>query len=75
MLVYSRRDAFKPETISLSPRTKASNLPHWVKETLDEENDNFDAWNRGTVSRKVCCLLCILTRQFEMICNFLRRRL
>ena len=59
MLVYSRRDAFKPETISLSPRTKASNLPHWVKETLDEENDNFDAWNRGTVSRKVCCLLCI----------------
>lgn len=55
MLVYSRRDASKSESISRSPATnKASILPQWVQATLDKENEKFDSWNRDTVFRKVC---------------------
>ena len=31
MLVYSRRDASKAQTLQLSPRSKASKLPQWIK--------------------------------------------
>lgn len=57
MLVYSRRDATKSESLSIKKPTTisdpASVLPPWVQTTLISENENFDAWNQDTVRRKV----------------------
>ena len=47
MLVYSRRDASKAQTLQLSPRSKASKLPQWIKKNLDKDIANFE-------SHKVC---------------------
>lgn len=56
MLVYNRRDT-KSETVSPTSKEDlnepASVLPAWVRATLDSENQNFDAWNRDIVLRKV----------------------
>lgn len=58
MLVYSRRDATKPESLSIKKPTTvlsdpASALPPWIQTTLISENENFETWNRDTMHRKV----------------------
>ncbi|EFX64739.1 hypothetical protein DAPPUDRAFT_117905 [Daphnia pulex] len=58
MLVYSRRDAAKPESVPACSTTPSlsdpcSVLPPWVQTTIFNENENFEAWTRDTASRKV----------------------
>ncbi|EFX68348.1 hypothetical protein DAPPUDRAFT_63211 [Daphnia pulex] len=57
MLVYSRRDAAKPESVPACSTTSSlsdpcSVLPPWVQTTIFNENENFEAWTRDTVSRR-----------------------
>lgn len=63
MLVYNQREAAKVEgaTITAKPSKTAPLLPDWVQATLNNENENFDKWNRETVSRRVWVLITILT--------------
>jgi hypothetical protein len=57
MLVYSRRNTAKPESVPACSPTMSSDpcsiLQPWVQTTIFNENENFEAWNRNTVSRKV----------------------
>ena len=55
MLVYSKREVEKEENGSLSTTSSKSEslLPEWVQATLHNENEDFDRWNRETVTRKV----------------------
>lgn len=55
MLVYSRRDAAKPESHVASSNElsdPSAVLPPWVQTTLFNENENFEKWNRDKISRK-----------------------
>lgn len=74
MLVYSRRDTSKPESdpacSPISPPDPCSVLPPWVQTTIFNENKNFEAWNRNTVSRKVSPRTSLLYI-FRMVVNLM----